>query len=75
MSTTIVENWATDIAQLGPIYPFVGTEFILWIAGLAFWIYFHVWQLRSEAATLNEDSALVDTPEKLEKVIRSQRLG
>ena len=39
LSTTIVETWSgTDITTLGPIYPMVGSEFILFIIGLIFWL-------------------------------------
>ena len=48
MSTTIVESWATDIAQLGPIYPFVGSEGLMVILGFAAWIGWHIWQIRAE---------------------------
>ena len=48
MSTTIVESWAVDIAELGPIYPFVGSEgFMVFLAFVA-WIGWHVWQRRGE---------------------------
>ncbi len=43
MSTGSFENWAGDIADIGPIYPFVGSEFLLWIIGLALWIIWHIW--------------------------------
>ncbi len=42
LSTTIVESWAgADITTLGPIYPMVGSEFILFIIGIVFWLGFH----------------------------------
>ena len=28
MSTTPVESWAVELADIGPIYPFVGSEVI-----------------------------------------------
>ena len=48
MSTTPVETWATELAEIGPIYPFLGNEglmvFLLFVA----WIVWHIWQIRFE---------------------------
>lgn len=48
MSTTIVESWAVEIADLGPIYPFVGSEGLLVVLGVVAWIGWHIWQMRME---------------------------
>ena len=52
MSTNGMESWAVDLANVGAIYPFQGTEVILVILGVAFWIGFHVMQARVEAEEL-----------------------
>ena len=65
MSTTIVESWATNISELGPIYPFVGSEFLLWIIGLVFWIGFHVIQMRQESTELAKDAEAASHPDTL----------
>ncbi|RLA12367.1 MAG: hypothetical protein DRQ59_07750 [Gammaproteobacteria bacterium] len=54
MSTGLVDNWL-NIDTFGPIYPFVGTEMLLTIAGFAFWIGWHIWQLKKESAEFKED--------------------
>lgn len=69
MSTTIVETWATDISALGPIYPFVGSEFVLWILGLIFWIGFHTLQFRHETEELAEDAKVASDPATLKRVL------
>lgn len=74
MSTTMVESWAVDLANVGPIYPLVGSEAIWVILGVAFWIIWHVWQIRFETKTYNEDKSLLNTPEKIAKAMREQRL-
>ena len=33
MATTMVESWAVDLATIGPIYPWVGSEGLLCGAG------------------------------------------
>ena len=44
---TGVESFSIPTA-VGPIYPFVGSEVLLTIVGVALWIIWHVWQIRSE---------------------------
>jgi len=69
MSTTIVNTWVgTDMSQLGPIYPMVGTEMVLFIVGLAFWLGFHLLQARIEAKELADDEAAARSPERLKRV-------
>ncbi|NQY82192.1 MAG: hypothetical protein HRT36_04015 [Alphaproteobacteria bacterium] len=69
MSTTIVETWAVNMADLGPIYPFVGTEFILFIVGIVFWIGFHITQLRTENRLYDEERVRYQDKEILRKVL------
>ena len=69
MSTTGVETWAgADLSQIGPSYPMVGTEFILFLIGLAFWLAFHVLQARIEKKEFEDDEAAARTPERLKRV-------
>lgn len=74
MSTTIVESWSgADLLQLGPIYPMVGSEFILWIVGLVFWIGFHVLQARIEKREMEADAAASRDPVRLNRVFSDER--
>lgn len=54
MSTNGIETWAVDLKDIGAIYPFQGTEVILVVLGVAFWIWFHVVQARAELRELAE---------------------
>ena len=45
MSTNGMESWAVDLKDFGAIYPFQGSEVLLVIVGLAFWIGWHVIQI------------------------------
>jgi hypothetical protein len=54
MSTGLVDNWL-NVDTFGAIYPFVGTEMLLTILGFAFWIIWHVWQIKKENAEFKED--------------------
>ena len=54
MATGMVENWANaDVA--GPIYPFVGSEVLLVVVGLVFWIGWHIVQMKEESTELKSD--------------------
>jgi len=74
MSMTNVQSWAVDLSTIGPIYPMVGTEGILTILGVVFWIGWHVWQIRFEQRRYEEDLKLLDGAGKLENVMRTGKL-
>lgn len=75
MATTEVTSWAVDLSTLGPIYPFVGTEMLWFIAGLAFWIGFHIWQMRAENRAYRDDLSKLRTPAEIEAALAGHRLG
>ncbi|MGI9317181.1 MAG: hypothetical protein ACR2QW_07635 [bacterium] len=54
MATGMVDNWV-NVDALGPIYPFVGTETLLAILGIAFWIIWHIWQIKGENVEFKKD--------------------
>ena len=73
LSTTIVETWSgVDITTLGPIYPMVGSEFILFIIGLIFWLGFHFRQAGIEAKEMAADEAAAKNPERLKRVFAEE---
>lgn len=55
MSTNGMTSWAVDLKDVGAIYPFQGSEVVLVILGLIFWIGWHVWQMRQEAAEIEKE--------------------
>ena len=74
MATTEVTSWAVDLSTLGPIYPFVGSEMLWFLLGLAFWIGFHVWQIRAESRAFKEDMSKLRTPADIEAALAGHRL-
>ncbi len=73
MSMTGIETWAgADLSQMGPIYPMVGTEMILFLIGLVFWLAFHVLQARIEKKEFEEDEAAARSPERLRRVFAEE---
>ena len=75
MSMTNVESWSVDLATVGPIYPMVGTEGILVILGLVFWIGWHIWQIRFENRTFAAEQKMLEGPGKLEKMMRESMIA
>ena len=54
MATGLVDNWL-NVDTFGPVYPFVGTEVMLSIVGIAFWVIWHIWQIKKEGAEFDKD--------------------
>jgi len=57
MSTNGMESWAVDLKNIGAIYPFQGSEVLMVILGLIFWIGWHILQTRQESAEIEADMA------------------
>ena len=67
MSTTPIETWAVDLADVTFIYPFVGTEVIMVVIAVVFWLLWHVWQCKSESQYFKDEVDKYATPENLRK--------
>ena len=55
MSTIGLESWAVDLKDVGAIYPFQGSEVFMVVIGVAFWLIWHIVQLRNEAAEVQHE--------------------
>jgi hypothetical protein len=55
MSTNGLTSWAVDLKDVAAIYPFQGAEVLMVILGLAFWIAFHVLQIRQEQQEVGDE--------------------
>ena len=60
------ESWAVDLAEVGAVYPFQGGEVLMAIVGIAFWVGWHIWQIKYE------DSDIQDEVAKVHEVVRSE---
>jgi hypothetical protein len=69
MSTTGITTWAVDLKDIGAIYPFQGTEVLMVIVGLVFWIGFHVIQMRQEAEEIEDEMKADGRGEQAKKFI------
>ena len=48
MSTIGYQQWAVDLAQVSSIYPFQGSEIVMTIIGVVFWLGWHKIQFKKE---------------------------
>ena len=67
MSTTPIDTWAVDLADVTFIYPWVGSEFAMVVIAIILWLAWHVWQVKFENKTYEEEIAKYGTGEHLEK--------
>ena len=72
MSTTPIETWAVDLADVTLIYPWVGSEVIMAVVAVVLWLAWHVWQCRSESAIYEEEKQKYGDPEAIEKAISGE---
>ncbi len=69
MSTNGITTWAVDLSTVGAIYPFQGTEMAMVIAGVAFWIIWHVIQFSQERADIRHDMQHANRQDEINKAI------
>ena len=72
MSTGSFENWAGTITDIGPIYPFVGSEMFWFILALVFWIWWHIVQTKRENRTYADEVKRFGDPETLRKIVSQE---
>ena len=60
MRTGHIENWSGNMIDIGPLYPFVGSEFLLWIIALVIWLAWHYWQSRIERKEYDDDIEMIE---------------
>jgi len=69
MSTGLT-TWHINPLDLGPLYPFVGSEMFWVLLGLATWIVWHIVQIRGEEATMGREDELFKDSERLVRAMR-----
>ncbi len=73
MSTGNFENWDGDLLQIGPIYPFVGSEGLMVILCVVFWVGWHYLQFRMENRQYEDRVRDLRQGENLEKALKDER--
>ncbi len=67
--STGIETWVVNLLEVGPMYPFVGTEMLLTLLGLASWVIWHVLQIKMENKQLDREEQTFSDPEKLKQAM------
>ena len=62
-------TWAVDLANVGAIYPWQGTELIMVIVAVAAWILWHIVQLREEKEEFAKDISEYGSKESIKKAL------
>ena len=69
MTTTGINSWAVDLAEVGAVYPFQGMEVIMVIIGVVFWIWWHIVTFRMEFARHEQKIAEFGNPDQIVEAI------
>ena len=72
MTTGEIESFAANMADIGPLYPFVGWEMLLVVLTFVFWLGWHVRQYRMEKREYEEDLEQIVNREVFERVFRRE---
>ena len=62
-------TWAVDLANVGAVYPWQGSELIMVIIAVAAWILWHIIQLREEKEEYAEDIKKYGSKEAIKKAL------
>ena len=73
MSTGNFANWDGDLLQIGPIYPFVGSEMLMVIIAVIFWVVWHILQIRAENKQLDDEARLLRQGNNLQKAVEAEQ--
>ena len=64
-----METWAVDLADVGAVYPWQGTEVIMVVVAVVFWLLWHVKQLKAEQKEFSEDLEKYGSTEKIKAAL------
>ena len=69
MATTPIDTWAVDLADVTVIYPWVGSEGLMVLIAVVLWLAWHVWQIKHENATYDQEIQKYGDDENIRKAI------
>lgn len=67
-----VSSWGGTITEIGPMYPFVGSEMLMVVLVAAFWIVWHILQLKVEDAEFREEAERLRNSDALKHVLDNE---
>ena len=62
-------SWAVDLANIGAIYPWQGSEVIMFIVAFVVWVVFHILQIKQENVDYNEDIERYGSANSIKKAL------
>ena len=65
-------TWAVDLANMGAVYPWLGTEVIMVAVAVLAWLVWHIVQIREENQEYADDVKRYGSKEALEKALDEQ---
>jgi hypothetical protein len=68
--STGLESWNTNLLDVGPLYPFAGTEMLWALIGIATWVVWHLIQIRAENKVYDEDEKEFSDGKRLREAMR-----
>ena len=74
MQTGNVSDWNATMTDVGPLYPFVGTEMLWVVLGFVVWIVWHIWQARMESSNYNDDLATLKKNGNMERALKGEKI-
>ena len=67
MSTTPIDSWAVDLANVTFIHPWAGSEGIMVLVAIVLWLLWHVWQIGFEKREFDNEIKRYGSPEDIKK--------
>lgn len=64
-----IQSWGGTITDIGPMYPFTGSELLMVVVVAALWIGWHVMQLRIEDAEFRQEAAKLRKADAMRHVL------
>ena len=68
--STGLETWNQNLLEVGPLYPFVGSEGALALVGIGLWLCWHIVQTRSERRQVAREQDALAKPGAVERSLK-----
>jgi hypothetical protein len=65
-------DWNGNMTDLGPLYPFVGSEWLMVIILLVLWIWWHISQTRMENRQMDAEAEMLRQDGNLQKALQEE---
>jgi hypothetical protein len=73
-STGTFTNWAGPVGEMGPLYPFVGLEWLFLIICVVMWLGWHIRQMAMENSNYRDDTETLKHEGNMERALKGERI-